>query len=1109
MLKVVNLTKVYKTKGGVETRALDGVNLSFPEKGMVFLLGKSGSGKSTLLNLCGGLDSPTGGEIIVKGRSSKDFTQDDFDSYRNTFIGFIFQEYNILNEFSVEDNVALALELQGKPKDKEAISALLEQVDLSGYAKRKPNTLSGGQKQRIAIARALIKNPEIIMADEPTGALDSGTGKQVFETLKKLSKDKLVLVVSHDRDFAEQYGDRIIELKDGQVLTDVSKGVKEKKTVGDGNVTVVGGNTLCVKEGKTLTDEDFQFIRTFLTERKGAMITAGETEMENFKKASRINDEGMQEVFLQTDESKRPQKQYTKEDGKFIRSRLPFRRAAKIGVSGLKTKPIRLLFTILLCIVSFTMFGLFSTLMLYDGEKTLYKSMQDSKDPYILVKKEYLVKSYSDYGEGIDLWERDGQTKLTQAEIDEQRKAFGGVGFGGIAISNTSVQNMANSGDVAELYQNVTLTFVGALRTEDGLRSNVVAGNYPTAEDEIFISEYLAQCIIKNGFSDSQAAPTTVQEVVGKRLKVSLGESQTNARTEYKIAGVFDSGYQTLLSEYDLLAETGAGANRAEKEKQAQNFEAKYEENLHGVLFVQEGLLQKIVDTKKAQLAQEQSQNALSALVDYQYRFGFGAQTSSGLYYAKASALPESFAVYGKRLPAAGETVMTYSALAQIAYNRTEEEISSRKTLVEEIKEGLEGELSAFLQAKGYPYANDLSVIPDPEAESEAYAIWDTYVARRECFGNSVNEYGGWLMGFDIPDSEFNSWYYPLYSEVFLPYIERGGEDSLKARFERTVPLAEKRLTIGENTEAVNTWIDRLRNGGYTQWIGEEEFQITYTSEEKETIAAALLREIEGESLQGRVVVWPKNGGMEMQVGQDRSFKVVGLLDVKSYESMMLLDDTTYEAMKATSEQYSGGHSFKSWEETDYVASPDACFDVAFFGYDHSQAQTEALRSFGYEYNEAHSRVVMQNAVALQVEMVNSMVTELADVFMWIGIIMAVFSALLLSNFISVSITNKKKDIGILRAVGARGVDVFKIFFAESSFIAVLCVIISLVVSVVTCNVLNTELGSMLSGVALFVFGPVSIGILWAVAIGTAVIATFLPVYLAARKKPVDSIRAL
>ena len=299
MLEVRNLKKIYKSKKGADVNALDGVSLQFPETGMVFLLGKSGSGKSTLLNVCGGLDSPTEGEVIVKGRSSKSFSGSDFDSYRNTFIGFIFQEYNILNEFSVEDNIALALELQGKPKDKAAIAALLEEVDLTGYAKRKPNTLSGGQKQRIAIARALVKKPEIIMADEPTGALDSNTGKQVFDTLKKLSQNKLVIVVSHDRDFAEQYGDRIIELKDGKVLSDVSKTHAEAQTISD-NVSQVG-QVLCIKKGSSLSDGDFDKIKRFLqTADSDIVIASDEKSVSTFKNAARITDAGEMEVIRDT-----------------------------------------------------------------------------------------------------------------------------------------------------------------------------------------------------------------------------------------------------------------------------------------------------------------------------------------------------------------------------------------------------------------------------------------------------------------------------------------------------------------------------------------------------------------------------------------------------------------------------------------------------------------------------------------------------------------------------------------------------------------------------------------------------------------------------------------
>ncbi len=221
MLTVKNLTKIYQPKKGLPVTALDNVSLTFPDNGMVFLLGKSGSGKSTLLNLIGGLDDYTSGEIIIKGKSCNDFKQSDYNSYRNTFIGFIFQEFNVLEEYNVGKNISLALEIQDKTAPKEAVESVMEIVDLDkSYFERKISELSGGQKQRVAIARALIKNPDIILADEPTGALDSATGKQVLETLKRVSKEKLVIVVSHDRDNAVTYGDRIIELADGKIISD-------------------------------------------------------------------------------------------------------------------------------------------------------------------------------------------------------------------------------------------------------------------------------------------------------------------------------------------------------------------------------------------------------------------------------------------------------------------------------------------------------------------------------------------------------------------------------------------------------------------------------------------------------------------------------------------------------------------------------------------------------------------------------------------------------------------------------------------------------------------------------------------------------------------------
>ena len=210
-------------KNAAPVEALKGINVQFGENGMIFILGKSGCGKSTLLNLLGGLDYPTAGEIVIEGKSSAEFTKLDYDNYRNTYVGFVFQEYNLLNEFTVRENGGLALQLQGKKPNGEQIDVMLKKVGLELDEKRRPSELSGGQKQRVAIARALIKEPKIIFADEPTGALDSKTGNEILTLLKELSRDRLVIVVSHDEEFAYRFGDRVIEMADGQIIKDTEQ----------------------------------------------------------------------------------------------------------------------------------------------------------------------------------------------------------------------------------------------------------------------------------------------------------------------------------------------------------------------------------------------------------------------------------------------------------------------------------------------------------------------------------------------------------------------------------------------------------------------------------------------------------------------------------------------------------------------------------------------------------------------------------------------------------------------------------------------------------------------------------------------------------------------
>lgn len=236
MLKLKNIKKDYKT-GDFVQHALKGVDLTFRENEFVAVLGPSGSGKTTLLNIIGGLDRYDSGDLIIDGKSTKKFKDKDWDAYRNHAIGFVFQSYNLIGHISVLKNVEMGMTLSGvssAERRKKALS-LLEKVGLKEHAHKRPNQLSGGQMQRVAIARALANDPKIILADEPTGALDSKTSTQIMDLIKEISKDKLVIMVTHNAELAESYATRIVKMKDGELLSD-SKPYDSDESKGNLNI---------------------------------------------------------------------------------------------------------------------------------------------------------------------------------------------------------------------------------------------------------------------------------------------------------------------------------------------------------------------------------------------------------------------------------------------------------------------------------------------------------------------------------------------------------------------------------------------------------------------------------------------------------------------------------------------------------------------------------------------------------------------------------------------------------------------------------------------------------------------------------------------------------
>ena len=257
MIQVEHLKKTYVGKKHARSRGLVDVSFTLPATGFVFVLGKSGSGKSTLLNLLGALDDKTDGKILIEGKDLDSFTAEELDSYRSSYCGFIFQDYQLIPELTVEENVSLALDIVSDLEDKDArVRAILEKVDLLGFENRYPSELSGGQRQRVSIARALVKNPRLVLCDEPTGNLDKKTAKSILGLLKEVSKDCLVFMVSHDERACFEYAERKIVLEEGLVIRDVvrDKAYKNEFRVEEGKAYLPSSKDLKPHEIQELND---------------------------------------------------------------------------------------------------------------------------------------------------------------------------------------------------------------------------------------------------------------------------------------------------------------------------------------------------------------------------------------------------------------------------------------------------------------------------------------------------------------------------------------------------------------------------------------------------------------------------------------------------------------------------------------------------------------------------------------------------------------------------------------------------------------------------------------------------------------------------------------
>ncbi len=577
MLELINVRKTYQTKAG-NVNALDGISLTFPSTGLVFITGKSGCGKTTLLNVIGGLDGIDGGEIVVQDKTFSSFSAQEYDSYRNTFIGFIFQEYNLLPEYSVEKNIKIAMELQGVEVDEAEYQKLLNDVDIAELKDRKPSELSGGQRQRVAIARALVKHPRIIMADEPTGALDSATGIQVLDTLKKLSKEKLVIVVSHDKEFAEKYADRIIHLVDGKIAEDIT--FSENEIVA--NVSTQA-NAILVREGAQLSESEKDELATAIYQRKKIEVIENLVYREKGAtgKVERLD---VAPIALK-------------------KSKMKLKSAFSLGVKSLVVKPVRLIITILISALAFGAFGLFDTVASFERGKVLHNLLQESPASTVVASGEYVV----DYeaGDRYNIkFSKDTVSSLGEVTGGTVKGIYnfydnttGGVKYTELLSMGLNYASVVEGRNYYSYAMNGFIEFdatteINADGTFKDFDYKLVAGKYPQLiyNNGVVSHESLKEIAISTHLAESVLFYLPERKLDGEKIENVEGLLEKTFRinsSEYKVVGLIDCG--EIPEKYDVLKTT----NPSNVKTQALNddFKAYINSTPHRCFFVGAGYL--------------------------------------------------------------------------------------------------------------------------------------------------------------------------------------------------------------------------------------------------------------------------------------------------------------------------------------------------------------------------------------------------------------------------------------------------------------------------------------------------------------------------------------
>lgn len=513
MIKVENITKIYKINRKKQTVALDDVSFTLPEKGLIFIVGKSGSGKSTLLNLIGGLDKPTQGSIVSSGNDITKLSNYNLTKYRSSYIDFIFQDYHIIDRLSVLENISLMVD-NNNPKIINQIDEILQKLEIYDLKHRFPKELSGGQKQRVAIARALVNDSEVMLCDEPSGNLDKKTTKALLEILKTISKEKLVVVVSHSNQDAEVYADRIIELADGKISRD------RRRTLNYNNEFRIEENKVYLPHYRDLDDIEIEQLNTYLKENDEVSFIQVNNKFVETKEV--ISEEKKFELY---------QEKITKDTSK---------KFLKIFMSN----KISMIVNIFLAALLLVCFAIFQSFLSFDGNQALSSSL--SKQGIDTVPIHKVIES-----ETVTI-----NNSLRRVE-KEEIQAFYDAGYKGniykkysqtlpINVSSTTIDNEGaiNLTTNLQLFYtketfgviNCTEDFLASIYGVDGKVKYLAKVNEPK-DYGIYIPDYIADSILLTGKYNKALS-----------YEELLGQYKYNPYCYGYINGIFDTNYEEKYS---------------------------------------------------------------------------------------------------------------------------------------------------------------------------------------------------------------------------------------------------------------------------------------------------------------------------------------------------------------------------------------------------------------------------------------------------------------------------------------------------------------------------------------------------------------------------------